>query len=61
MLTSSTHGVPSAPTMMSTRAMPEQPSSVKARAAVSEAALRAASGIRAGMMWCDLPAVYFAS
>ena len=61
MFTSSTQGVPAASTMMSTRAMPEQPSSLNARAAVSEAAVLAASGIRAGMMWCDLPAVYLAS
>src|SRR5207302_11430819 len=59
--TSSTQGVPAASTMMSTRAMLEQPSSLKARAAVSEAAVLASSGIRAGMMWCDLPAVYLAS
>src|SRR5579859_3540672 len=60
-LTSSSHGVPSTPTMMSTRAMPEQPSSVNARPAASAAAAREASGMRAGMMWCDLPAVYLAS
>ena len=60
-LTSSTHGVPSAATIMSTRAMPEHPSSVKALAAACAAASRAASGRRAGMMWCDLPFVYFAS
>ena len=33
----------------------------KARAAASAALCRADSGMRAGMMWCDLPAVYFAS
>src|SRR5207253_3878385 len=60
-LTSSTHGVPAASTMTSTRAMPEQPSSVNARSAASEAEARAVSGMRAGMMWCDFPAVYFAS
>ncbi len=60
-LTSSSHGVPSVSTMMSTRAMPEHPSSANARAAASDAASRAASGMRAGMMWRDLPAVYLAS
>ena len=53
--------MPCASTMTSTRAIPEQPSSTNARAAASEAALRADSGMRAGMMWRDLPAVYFAS
>src|SRR6266567_5161637 len=58
--TSRSQGVPAASTMMSTRPIPEQPRTVKARPAASEAAARAASGIRAGMMWCERPAVYLA-
>ena len=55
--TSRIQGVSAWSTMKSTRAMPSQPRSWKARPAASATASRAFSVMRAGMMWWLRPAV----